>query len=489
MGWNDVLDGSSRWSVEHSDCLDFLRSLPDNCIDSIVCDPPAGIAFMGARRWDSFNGDGSPRDKFTAYITEIFSEAIRVIKPGGHALVWALPKTSHWTTWGIESAGFEIKDQLFHVFGTGMPKTRDISEYIDDMNGDERPAIGKRHDASKLNKSIQIAPGGWETGKRREDRTAPGSKMSAPWEGWSTALKPSVESWILARKPLRGTVAQNVVEWGTGAINIGACRGETDSTPETASREGEKSADRRYADKGGTNFAMAPGPRGGDPDGRWPSHLLLSHSPDCKDGSCADGCPVWIMDQQSGTSKSSSYRPNTTKILNTGSTYGSGTRKKDWKGVGDSGGASRYFTVFKYAKKAAVKEKNRGCEGLFWQIDKEKRSGITAISREAWQKLEPAERTQGNVHNTVKSIELMSWLTRLVTPVNGVCLDLFGGSFTTGIACMKEGFRFLGVEREAEYVMIGQARMHAWEKDFVEPQERNNEQLSLLKIDASSKSA
>ena len=477
MGWKEVLDGSQRWAIEQADCLDLLKLLPENSVDSIVCDPPAGLAFMGSKRWDSFGKN--PRDAFTAFITEVFTEALRVLKPGGHALVWTLPKTSHWTTWGVESAGFEIRDQLLHIFGSGMPKTRDMSEHIDSMNGDVRPVLGTRPDAAKLNKTVQEAPGGWETGPRRPELTGPGSETSAAWEGWSTALKPSVEMWSLARKRLRGTVASNVMEWGTGALNIGACRGETDSTPETASRDGEESAERRYAERGGTNFAMAPGPRGGDPDGRWPSHLLISHDPECEEGACVVGCPVWIMDQQSGHSKTNPFRPNTKGVLNTGATYGSGTRKKDWRGPGDAGGASRYFTVFRYTKKAARSEKDRGCEGLYWKIDKAQRSGISAVTHEEWAQLDPKQRTQGNVHNTVKSIDLMSWLARLVTPANGVCLDIFGGSFTTGLACMKEGFRFIGVEREPEYVLIGAARMKAWEEEFC-GKKKEKGQLALL---------
>lgn len=505
MSWEDVLSGKALWALVRGDSLEFLRQLPDNSVDSICCDPPAGIGFMQGRiAWDvpgvcnygMYGGDAfsvptprigahkgnvkehrKARDLFVRFITDIFTEAIRVVKPGGYGLVWNLPKTSHWTTWGIEDAGWEIRDQLFHIFGSGFNKTRKVGEQIDKLKGAERQVVGVRRDAAKLNKSVQTAPGGWETARRRPELTAPATPEAEQYEDWSTGLRPAVECWALARKPFRGTVASNVLKWGTGALNIGACRGETDYDPEKGDREGEASADRRYTEEGGTNFSMKPGPRGGDPDGRWPTHLLLSHDEECDEDTCVPWCPTVLIDRMSGYSKSKGFRPNSKGVLNTGSTYGSGVRKKDWHGPSDSGGASRYFPTFRYVKKAACSEKNFGCEDLYWRLDKKSPSGLVQVTKEEWEQLKKNERAFANAHSTVKSIELMSWLARLITPPGGLCLDLFAGSATTGLGCLKEGFRFLGVEREAEYVTIAEARMKAWaaEKPAEEPK-----QLTLL---------
>ena len=187
-----------EYKIECSDCLDWLKTIHDGSVDSCVTDPPAGISFMG-KKWDHDKGG---RDKWIDWFQSVMSEVHRVLKPGGHAVVWALPRTSHWTATGIENAGFEIRDVINHIFGSGFPKSHNVSKAIDKTAG--------------VNEAKQ-------------------------WDGWGTALKPAHENWILARKPFKGTVAANVLEHGTGAINIDESRIDFDDcerevTPNTTGR-------------------------------------------------------------------------------------------------------------------------------------------------------------------------------------------------------------------------------------------------------------
>jgi len=351
-------------TLRHGDCLAVLRTLPDASVDSVVTDPPAGIAFMG-KAWDEDKGG---RRQWIAWMAEVMAEALRVLKPGGHALVWALPRTSHWTATALEDAGFDVRDCIVHCFGSGFPKSHNLD---------------------------------------------------GAWTGWGTALKPASEHWWLVRKPLVGTVAANVERYGTGALNIDASR--------VVAAKGDEPL--RWAQGRGMGFhgSVDNGPcEALTSEGRWPPNLLLSHTEDCTEGACADDCAVAEMDGQSGVTKSvrSAGRNGTNAP---GSSYQLADRKEDLpRGHNDSGGASRFFPVFRYQAKPSRSEK-----------------GAT------------------NVHPTVKSIGLMDWLIRLVTPPGGVVLDPFLGSGTTGVAAAKGGFGFIGIEREDEYLVIARARIEA----------------------------
>ena len=290
------------------------------------------------------------------------------------------------------------------------------------------------------------------SGKRRD---VPATDEARRWEGFGTALKPATEHWILARKPLDGTVARNVLRHGTGSLNIDGSRVPSEGG---CPREGEPSQDRRYADRGGTNLAALPGPRGGGLAGRWPANLLLSHAaacepkfspgsdcPACEDACdctgnepifqpvCSPGCPVAALDEQSGFSTTpATVGRGTSK--DTAVAYGSNRSGEVQKYPchSDSGGASRFFPRFKYAAKASTRERSAGlAEG------------------------------EKNKHPTVKSIELMRWLCRLVSPPGGTVLDPFMGSGSTGVACAAEGFRFCGIEKSAEYLGWARARVAA----------------------------
>ena len=273
------------------DCLDVLRTLPDASVDSVVTDPPYGLAFMG-KRWD-----------YDVPSVEIWAECLRVLKPGGHLLAFAGTRTQHRMAVRIEDAGFEIRDMLAWLYGSGFPKSLDVSKAIDAQAGAEREVIGSKVGRPGYRAGETAANyvygDGLGNGTASSEITAPATDAAKQWDGWGTALKPALEPITLARKPLAGTVAANVLAHGTGGLNIAGCRIDHNETLRTGAgttwdamhkhegREGEPSAERTYADKGGTNFAMTPGPRGGDPDGRWPANVLhdgsvevLAHFPD-----------------------------------------------------------------------------------------------------------------------------------------------------------------------------------------------------------------
>ncbi len=195
------------------DCLEKLKEIESNSLDSLVTDPPAGISFMG-KDWD---GDKGGRDAWVAWMRDVMKECLRVLKPGAHGLVWALPRTSHWTATALEDAGFEIRDVVTHLFGQGFPKSLDISKAIDKAAGLERPRIpgGQAGTNAVL--------GARKAGEAISDEAI--SDEAIKWSGWGTALKPASEHWILVRKPIsEKTVAANVLKWGAGAINVDASR-------------------------------------------------------------------------------------------------------------------------------------------------------------------------------------------------------------------------------------------------------------------------
>jgi len=221
--------GFEMVKLYHGDCLELLKTLPDNSVDSIVTDPPAGISFLN-RSWDDDKGG---RDHWIAWMCDVMKECHRVLKCGGHGLVWALPRTSHWTATALENAGFEIRDRVSHLFGTGFPKNMDVSKSIDSAAGVEREIIGVDKTRLRPNRKYKSGAigkiGGNESICDRSDNgatlTAPATPEAKQWEGWGTALKPACEDWWLIRKPLsEKTVAANVVKVGVGGINIDGCR-------------------------------------------------------------------------------------------------------------------------------------------------------------------------------------------------------------------------------------------------------------------------
>lgn len=400
-----------KTKLHNGDCLEVLRGLAANSLDSLVTDPPAGIAFMG-KDWDKDKGG---RDAWVSWMTEVMRECLRVLKPGAHGLVWALPRTSHWTATALENAGFEIRDVVTHLFGTGFPKSRDISKDLDKMAGAKREVIG----------SVKITGHGKDNVKHgAQGRTKfefdllskdPLSDSAKQWSGFGTALKPASEHWILVRKPLaERTVAANVLKHGTGGINVDGCRVGTESVE--SGRSGRTECESNAFGKGlkgllSTDKTFV--------QGRFPANLVLSHNDDCED-TCSEGCAVKELDGQSGISKSSGGRIGNKPVDRESNLPFSGGFKKGDPGFGDSGGASRFFYCAKASK---------------------------------------LDRGTDNKHPTVKSTKLMGYLLKLVTPPNGTVLDPFTGSGSTGVAALENGMRFVGIEQEKDYFETAKRRL------------------------------
>jgi site-specific DNA-methyltransferase (adenine-specific) len=440
----------------------------------MVTDPPAGISFMG-KEWDDFRRQRNPadagrdsvfgrtsahgpqyarrpREAFIQFMTGVMEDCTRVLKPGAHALVWAIPRTSHWTATAIEDAGFEVRDVVTHHFGSGFPKSHDVSKAIDKAAGAERKVVGpsRRHSGGA---NPVYAQDEWtknNAGSMGMVETAPATPEAQQWEGWGTALKPASEHWILARAPLaKGTVAANVLEHRTGALNIDGTRVEGSAW--TPKKHGPRSG--RQA---GIQGKVVPreGIAESHEKGRWPANLILSHSAECN-GECLEGCPVRELDEQSGTLKSGGGDKGNVKGSH-------GIFGRD-KGEGfnavyepNSGGASRFF----YVPKASRAERNAGLEGM----EETRRvaygggfadSGFSDPRMDKPQERRPA----ANNHPTVKAVALMRYLCRLITPPNGTVLDPFMGSGSTGVAALLEGFSFCGIEKDADYYRIAEARM------------------------------
>jgi DNA modification methylase len=487
-------------TILRGDCREQLATLPAESVAAIVTDPPYELGFMG-KRWDATG---------IAYDPVVWSECLRVLKPGGHLLAFGGTRTYHRMTVAIEDAGFEIRDSLHWLYGTGFPKSLDVAKGIDkrrhdradvyritawiretrDANGitnkeiddafgfvgmaghwtssASQPAVPSLEQVPTLLAALRLTlddvpdeirtllwdlngrkgqpgPEWWKrevTGTHdkaaaaqswkaqhgfhadltpRERRDVPASETSAAWQGWGTALKPAHEPIVLARKPTTGTVVANVLEHGTGALNI------------DANRIGRTTGDVSHAGNRTATFGTQDTVSGGDgsggwtenPTGRWPANLVLTHAPTCDlDADCGPGCPVAELDAQSVDGPASAT-PN-------------------------AGGASRFF---------ATSEWNPEMDAPFLYVAKPSR-------RERDAGLEDS-----NTHPTVKPVALMRHLVRLVTPPGGIVLDPFLGSGTTAVAATLEGFEWIGCELTTEYVPIIEARV-AWAAEHREPFEQ-----------------
>ena len=277
----------------HGDCLEQLKTLDNNSIDSLVTDPPAGIAFMG-KDWDKDKGG---RDGWVAWMAEVMVEAKRVMKPGAHGFVWALPRTSHWTATALEDAGFEIRDVVMHVFGSGFPKSHNVSKALDKLAGVKGEEYVRPEFAARSNKKEQ--PKTQVISGKKGVYNRPATPAAKQWDGWGTALKPAAEHWVLIRKPLdKGkTVAKNVLEHGTGGINVDASRVEASDADKKKTNRSAKGTYENHSDD--TAFKL-----GGSPNidqGRFPANFICS-------GDARD-----VLDEQSGLLKSGDVKPYVNK--------------------------------------------------------------------------------------------------------------------------------------------------------------------------------
>lgn len=407
----------NKSSLINADCLEAMRSMPDNCVDSVITDAPYGLSFMG-KKWD-----------YDVPSSEIFKEILRVLKPGGHMLCACGTRTQHRMAVNIEDAGFEIRDVISWIYGSGFPKSMDISKAIDKQAGAEREVIGEKlvGNAKSGNKSWKDNhEAGTSGGTHIEPITAPKTDAAKQWQGWGTALKPACEFWTLARKPLsEKTVAANVLEHGTGGINIDGCRVGDEILPAQKAGQAQIGTFER-------KDMFTP-----ERQGRWPANLILSEE------------AAELLDEQSGILKSGARKESIKK--ESGVTFQAG-------GVSpceaSQGGASRFF----YVAKASKSERNSGLDEMPLQ-EKRSAGGTTSSGKPTMEGRDRFGSIQQNTHPTVKPIKLMTYLVRLITPPNGTVLDPFAGSFSTGVAAIKEGFGFIGIERDPDYFKIGEARL------------------------------
>jgi DNA modification methylase len=416
-------------NIVHGDCLEVMRGMADNSVDSIVTDPPYGLSFMG-KKWD-YDVPG----------VDIWRECLRVLKPGGHLLSFAGTRTQHRMACAIEDAGFEIRDMIAWVYGSGFPKSLDVSKAIDKAAGVEREVIGFDPVAAKRTAAVGTNAFGDYKGQSG-DITAPATDAARQWQGWGTALKPALEPITVARKPLVGTVAANVLEWGTGALNIDGCRvGFVDDADKAESVNKNQHADYnsnngiRVPTKGIYHGDNRPPENYNPTKGRFPANLIHDGSEEVVGLFPNAGNGHW------------SYKP----------AKDGGIYKYGLKDMPDGGSdktvssAARFF----YCAKASRSERNAGLEGMpEKRPDERTNTGMGTF-------VEKGVAKQSNHHPTVKPIELMRYLVRLVTPPGGIVLDPFAGSGSTGVACAEEGFGFIGIEREAEYCEIARARIAA----------------------------
>ena len=412
-------------TIQLGDCRHIIAELPDSSIDSIVTDPPYELGFMG-KAWD---GSG------IAYDIELWRQCLRVLKPGGHLLAFGGTRTYHRMAVAIEDAGFEIRDSIHWLYGSGFPKSLDVSKAIDKAAGAERERVP--YTGGIASGSGNYGGGGTVHVGTKVGPT-PATDAARQWEGWGTALKPAHEPILVARKPLSGTVAATVLEHGTGALNIDACRIAHGGDIANADGGGQGAGPEAH-NHDGRIFGNGLGGIVAEPHaaGRWPANLVLTHHANCADD-CATGCPVAELDQQSGVSKSQGGRIGK-KEHGSVAIGGAGNFTAGDPGFGDTGGASRFFTVTEWDPIA------------------------DAVPFRYTPKPSRAERDAGlaaNHHPTVKPLALMRWLVRLVTPPGGTILEPFAGSGTTMAAAILEGFHVIGCELTADYLPIIKGRIN-----------------------------
>ena len=417
------------------DCLDKLKELEDNSIDSIVTDPPYGLSFMG-KDWDTVKATRETQSQvvkglgagmkmttladnieFEKWVTEWSMECMRVLKPGGYMLAFGGSRMYHRLASGVENAGFEIRDQMMWIYGSGFPKSRDIGKDIEKIKVGgiknlkqigTKQGIKVETGTSGYSYSKEYVPG-ISMGGKQISGDIPVYEITNEWGGWGTALKPAHEPIVMARKPLsEKTVGNNVLEWGTGGINIDDSRISTNEIITNHSRSEESAVSKG---KYGNSSEQETHQTEGQMLGRFPANIIFDEE------------AGKVLDEQSGYGRSFKSKSDYEGIQGTQNIFKGTYGKNTGQLYDDSGGASRFF----YCPKTSKKERNDGTD---------------------------------NNHPTVKPTDLMLYLIRLVTPKGGVTLDPFMGSGSTGKAAVRGGFDFIGIEREKEYMEIAESRIN-----------------------------
>jgi site-specific DNA-methyltransferase (adenine-specific) len=418
--------------VINGNSIDKLKALEADSVDTIITDPPYGLSFMG-KKWD-----------YDVPSVDLWKEALRVLKPGGTALIFAGSRTQHRMAVNVEDAGFILKDCIMWLYGSGFPKATDISKQLD--KGHEREVIGKSKAYRENAKSHNIVAKHEYSGQAFE--TTPATPEAKLWEGWkSHGLKPAYEPILVAVKPNDGTYAENALKHGVSGLNIDGGRipthdklGGGGQTRDTfIGKDGWDRPWRHDEDKLKEKLIRVnESVRIGEEKGRFPANIILDEE------------AGRLLDEQSGESKSSATQRNNSASKNiamSGDNLGHTSY-----GHNDKGDASRFF----YCAKASKKERNAGCEGI-----EEKNGGMVPERKEAKLNRNGKNPILKNNHPTVKPIALMEYLCTLTkTPTGGTVLDPFMGSGTTGVAAINTQRDFIGIELSEEYIKIAEARLN-----------------------------
>jgi len=473
------------------DCLEKLKELSDNSIDSVVTDPPYGLgkepnALAMLKDWIEIgyhnvkSSRGFMGKEWDAFVPQpiLWKEVYRVLKPGGHVLCFAGTRTMDLICLSLRIAGFEIRDSIGYAheyntaplmawcYGNGFPKSLNIGKVVDKLQENERKVVGEKiiRECNAETKTGSFSKNKFE-GQTEIKRSELLTKDISEWKGWGTALKPAWEPIILCRKPLNEkTIVENVLKYRTGGINIDGCKVKMNE-------EDNKML-------GAIDSVVKL-----NNCGRFPANLILSHSKDCKyietkvikskqlitgnykkdddakfvtdtiktveQWECVEDCPVKIMDEQSRDRKDWTSQNHNMKF----NMYDRNTLQQSTTTKQRFHGASRFF----YCAKVDKKERNKGLDEF-----EEKQININKPHNSKTLK-ERYAMTSKNNHPTVKPLKLMKYLVRLITPQGGVVLDPFMGSGSTGIACKQEGFDFIGIEKEKDYMKIAEARINNYD--------------------------
>jgi len=431
-------------TLYHGDCLDVMATLPEHGVDTIITDPPYGLSFMG-KAWDH----GVPGVPFWA-------EALRVAKPGALLLAFGGTRTWHRLACAIEDAGWELRDAVMWVYGSGFPKSHDISKAIDREAGAEREVVGINEDYLRRKPNGMKTQGATAYGYSQTQQetnasiTAPATPAAALWDGWGTALKPAWEPIIVAMAPLDGTFAHNALTWGVAGLNVDGGRVEGSWSYPNGSGTGGFSTGKFMgtAGKGDKTNPYLGTPVSSHPAGRWPANVIHDGSDEVLAGFPNVKAGVAVR-HNVGHSKSGNIN------------YATGSQDTEMRtdvGYGDTGSAARFF----YCAKASRAERNAGCEGMEERVAGAMVGNQTPVaSRPAGDGITPIQQVRAaNHHPTVKPLALMRYLCKLTaTPTGGVVLDPFMGSGSTGVACVQTGRSFIGIEIDRGYFEIAERRI------------------------------